>query len=274
MNVLAHARDLDRARAADLARAGQHEAARRILEGLGRDPSTLDLLARVHAQRGDLAAAGAAWDEVLSQDPAHASALAGTRLIAGIAAGRRRARPVPVELLGGSLAVVAIALGAVLVLPHDEPSPAASPPAPVVTSTPPPPPVVPALLAPLASPDVRVSAAGAGVHVVFLQGMFPPDGTSLSRSGREQLERWGRLLRGRAVRVTVVGHGVAVPGTPSTGGSTTAIARAAAAVEVLAAVGEQPPAAFVLRSAEQSDLPHAGGEAALNRTVTLQVHPR
>ncbi|ANZ41584.1 hypothetical protein BBK82_42185 [Lentzea guizhouensis] len=61
MTAAAHARDLDRARAADLARAGRHDDARLILEDLGRDPATLDLLARVHAQRGDLAAAEAAW---------------------------------------------------------------------------------------------------------------------------------------------------------------------------------------------------------------------
>ncbi|WP_281248815.1 hypothetical protein [Lentzea fradiae] len=42
---------------------------------------------------------------------------------------------------------------------------------------------------------------------------------------------------------------------------------------MLAEAGEQPPAAFVLRSAEQADLPHASADPALNRTVTLRVEP-
>lgn len=274
MTAFSHARDVDRARAADLARAGDHAAAKRILEDLGRDPATLDLLARVHAQAGDLAAAQAVWAEVLSADPAHASALAGTRLISDITSGRRRAHPVPVAAIGGSLAVVAIALTAALLPasspPVEQPATAQSTPPPAATQavavTP-----DPALMASLAGPDVRLEPAGAGVRVVFLQGMFLPDSTSLSAEGRRQLERWGQLLRGKKVRVTVSGHGVPVPGTPATGGSATAVARAAAAVEVLAAAGEQPATAFVLRSAEQSDAPHAGGDPALNRTVSLQV---
>ncbi|SEQ81509.1 hypothetical protein SAMN05216188_105205 [Lentzea xinjiangensis] len=284
MNAIAHARDVDLARAAELARAGDHDAAQRILEGLGRAPATLDLLARVHAQRGDLAAARAAWAEVLSGDPAHVSALAGTRLIDDITAGRRRAHPVPVALIGGSAALVAVALAAVL-LPASSPDgepPAAQEPAtqsPAIRSSVPAAtqPVAatpdPELLASLAAPEVRLTPAGTGVRVVFARGMFGPDSTALSQEGREQLQRWGRLLRGKRVRVTVFGHGVVVPGGPVTGGSATAVARAAAAVEVLAAAGEQPPAVFVLRSAEQSDAPHTGADPAPNRTVTLRVDP-
>ncbi len=279
MNAVSHARDVDRARAADLARAGDHAAAKLILDGLGRDPATLDLLARVHAQRGDLAEAEAVWAEVLSADPAHASALAGTRLISDITRGRRRAQPVPIAFIGGSLALVTVALAAVL-LPitsaHDEQppdartsTPAATQPVAVTPDT-----ADPALMASLATPDVRVEPIGTGVRVVFLQGMFLPDSTMLSPQGRQQLERWGQVLRGKEVRVTVLGHGLAVPGGPATGGSATAVARAAAAVEVLAVAGDQPPTAFVLRSAEQSSAPHAGADPALNRTVTLQVDPR
>ncbi|WP_434446647.1 hypothetical protein [Lentzea sp. E54] len=280
MTAVSHARDFDRARAADLARAGDHEAARLILEDLGHDPSTLDLLARVHAQRGDLAAASAAWDEVLAVDPAHASALAGTRLIAAITEGRRRARPLPLAAAGGALAVVTVAVAAVLLstsAPPD-PQPTAAPlPTPPATQQATRQAVVtpdPALMASLAGPDVRLEPAGTGVRVVFRHGMFLPDSTSLTAEGRRQLEQWGHLLRGKEVRVTVAGHGVTVPGGPVAGGSATAVARAAAAVEVLATAGEQPPTAFVLRSAEQSDAPHADADPALNRTVTLQVDPR
>lgn len=276
MNAVSYARDVDRARAADLARAGDHAAAKLILEGLGRDPATLDLLARVHAQRGDLAEAQNAWAEVLSKDPADASALAGTRLISHITRGRCRAHPMPVALVGGSLTLVTVTLAAVLLptsSPRNEQPPAAQPSTPAATQpmtiTPDTP--DPALTASLTTPDVRLEPVGAGVRVVFLQGMFLPDSTSLSPQGRRQLEQWGQLLRGKTVRVTVFGHGVVAPGGPATGGSATAVARAAAAVEVLTVVGEQPPTAFVLRSAEQSDAPHAGADPALNRTVTLQV---
>ncbi|ANZ41585.1 hypothetical protein BBK82_42190 [Lentzea guizhouensis] len=124
---------------------------------------------------------------------------------------------------------------------------------------------------PLASPDVRLEPSGTGVRVVFLRGMFLPDSTTLTPDGRRQLESWGQLLRGKDVRVTVLGHGVTTPDGPATGGSTTAVARAAAAAEVLADAAGKPLTAFALRSAEQSDVPHPGGDPALNRTVTLQV---
>ncbi|NUT51474.1 MAG: flagellar motor protein MotB, partial [Saccharothrix sp.] len=57
------------AEAASLARRGRHERARELLDGLGGetsdDPVLLDLLARVHAQRGDLAAADRCWARAL-----------------------------------------------------------------------------------------------------------------------------------------------------------------------------------------------------------------
>lgn len=278
MNALGLLHDVDRARAAELARAGDHAGAVRILGGLDRDPATADLLARVHAQRGDLAAARAVWAEVLAADPDHESALAGTRLITDITTGRRWAHPVPVVPVAGALAVVAAVLAAVLVPPPDErpaaaPAPTTQPTTtqPIVATS-----VVPdtsALMAALAGPEVRLAPLGTGVRVVFLDGLFPPDGTSPTPRGRAVLERWGRALHGRGVRVTVTGHGLVVPGGPVTGGSATALARAVAAAEVLAAAGEQPPAAFTLRSAEQPDLPHPGADPALNRTVTLRVDP-
>jgi len=79
---------------AELARAGDYDSAVRILATLNSgDPETLDLLAKVHAQRGDLIAAEAAWRRVLARDPADAAAQAGIQLITQINAGKRRRRP-------------------------------------------------------------------------------------------------------------------------------------------------------------------------------------
>jgi hypothetical protein len=251
--IAAQVRGFDRARAAELARAGEHDAAVRILDGLGRDPDTLDLLARVHAQRGDFAAAAEVWSEVLAQEPANPSALAGTKLITAITEGKRRARPLPLAVIG-STAVVVAALAGVLVAqqtPAPPPLPTAAPPSPATQSaavTPDPrEAALRSLMTELAGADVRLEQHDDGVRVVFQRGMFLPDSTELSQEGRGQLERWGRLLRGKEVRVTVLGHGVVVPGGPTTGGSATALARAAAAVEVLADAGEQPATTFAAR---------------------------
>lgn len=271
--MTAAVRDLDRARAAELARSGDHEGALRVLAGLGRtDVSTLDLLARVHAQRGDFASAQAAWSAVLELEPGHRDAIAGITLVTEITEGKRRARPVPVVLVGGVVVVVAVAVLAVLTWPR-QPEPVALPPDPVpVTQSvaPAPPDPRSALMAALAGPDVRLASVADGVQVVFPRGMFLPDSTSLSADGRQQLERWGQVLRGKNVRVTVLGHGLAVPGGPTSGGSATAVERAAAAVEVLSEASGLPATAFTVRSADQSEAPHTG-DPALNRTVSLVV---
>lgn len=274
--MITEVRDLDRARAAELARAGEHDAAVRILDRLGDDPSTLDLLARVHAQRGDLAAAGTAWSAVLAQDPANPSALAGTRLIAEITSGKRRRHPIPRTVVLGSLALATLALaGALISVPRAEEPPVPPAPAthPVAAVPDPRQEQLRSLLTGLASPDVRLEQQDGGVRVVFRQGMFGPDSTDLTAAGRDQLQRWGGLLRGARVRVTVLGHGVVVPGGPTAGGSPTAVARAAAAVEVLAEISGQPATAFVVRSADQAEAPHSSADPAMNRTVSLVVTP-
>lgn len=274
MTTREQAGELDRARAADLARAGSHAAAIELLEGLD-DTAALDLLARMHAQRGDLAAAHATWSQVLARDPDHPSALAGIKLIIRITEGGRRARPLPVAAVAGSLAVVAVAVAAVLIsVPRNEEITTAAPPVtePVVETRTTPDPRQ-ALMAALAAPEVVVEPRADGLRIVFQQGMFSPDSTELSPAGKRQLEQWGRHLRGQKVRVTVYGHGVVIPGGPSTGGSTTAVERAAAAVEVLVNAGDLPATAFVVRSADQMDAPHVGADPAVNRTVSLLVTP-
>ncbi|MEU4362042.1 OmpA family protein [Promicromonospora sp. NPDC023987] len=86
------------------ARAGRYDAARRLLDTLGGrdsdDVEVLDLLARVHAQLGDLAHADACWARVEHLDPEHAGARDGRRRIRETWAGKRS---------GGDAAVGAVA---------------------------------------------------------------------------------------------------------------------------------------------------------------------
>lgn len=81
------------AEAALHARAGRYDAARRLLDAAGGrdsdDVEALDLLARVHAQRGDLGQADACWARVEQLDPEHAGAREGRRRIRETWAGRR-----------------------------------------------------------------------------------------------------------------------------------------------------------------------------------------
>ncbi|MBE1878388.1 OmpA family protein [Myceligenerans pegani] len=81
------------AEAAVLARAGRYDAARRVLDLLGGprgdDVEVLDLLARVHAQQGDLVAADACWESAERLDPGHAGARDGRRRIRETWAGER-----------------------------------------------------------------------------------------------------------------------------------------------------------------------------------------
>jgi flagellar motor protein MotB len=75
------------------ARAGRYDTARHLLDTLGGEDSddveVLDLLARVHAQRGDLARADACWARVEQLDPDHTGAREGRRRIRETWAGRR-----------------------------------------------------------------------------------------------------------------------------------------------------------------------------------------
>lgn len=71
--------------------------------------AALNLRAKVHAQRGEMAEADACWTRVEALAPDDPDAAAGRRTLAKIAAGRRHARPV---VHTGRVAVVAAALAA------------------------------------------------------------------------------------------------------------------------------------------------------------------
>ena len=71
-------------RATTLAWSGDHSAAETLLHPGGellRDPSALDLLARLRAQQGDYAAAENLWKQVLKTDTGHPAAIAGIHRI-------------------------------------------------------------------------------------------------------------------------------------------------------------------------------------------------
>ncbi|HEX8343866.1 MAG TPA: hypothetical protein VF657_03870, partial [Actinoplanes sp.] len=77
------------------ARAGDLEAAVRALDtaDAADHPAALDLLARVHAQRGEWAEADRCWSRVQAVSPAHSAAAAGRRTVDEILAHRRRPQP-------------------------------------------------------------------------------------------------------------------------------------------------------------------------------------
>ncbi|SFO69646.1 OmpA family protein [Amycolatopsis rubida] len=279
-------RELVLAEGADLARRGDYEAAAALLEpDSAGDPARLDLLARVHAQSGDLAAADAAWAAVLALRPGDSAAEAGRRVIAKVHSGRLRRRPVRRYLLtAGAVVVLGAAIAGGVVLTARQ-----SPPPPVAT-------VAKSdgglraeldrlhgeesrdataakerqeklkqLAETLAAPGVSAKAGSDAVIVSFDRSLFSPNATTPNEAGRTALTDWARVLKGQSIRVTVIGHGVAVPGGPASGGSTVSLARASAAARVLAAESGLPLTAFAVSSADQ------GADSA--RTVTLEVRP-
>lgn len=283
------------AEAAEHARRGDYPAALAALEGAD-SPRALDLLAKVHAQQGELDAADAAWVRVLALVPEDPEAVAGRRLIAQIKAGKRN-RPI---LLWGATAAVVVALlvaGVVLSLPASEQQAV-----PQATSA-----QAPAdagsrerldaleaqnaqaqekdrvlkaelatLAVDLAGPGVRVERRAEDVRVIFDEGLFLPDGNEFTAGGRPTLVEWARKLSGKSVRATVIGHGVLLADGPARGGSTVALSRAAAAAGVLAEGSGLPLTAFAVTSADQSEAPHQVADAAelsRNRTVTVAVAP-
>ncbi|HEY6424867.1 MAG TPA: hypothetical protein VIY28_16830 [Pseudonocardiaceae bacterium] len=107
--------------------------------------------------------------------------------------------------------------------------------------------------------------------MVFDQGLFLPDSDRLTPAGAAKLAELGVRLAGREVSITLVGHAVAVPGGPATGGSVVGQWRAAAAAQALADGSGLPLTAFTLVAADQAQGPFP--DPARNRTVTLHIAP-
>ncbi|GAB2603049.1 hypothetical protein GCM10027168_40100 [Streptomyces capparidis] len=304
-------------RAASAARAGDLDLAARILRepdrpgepggpggGAAGTLALLDLRARVHAQRGELAEADACWARVQALAPDDADAAAGRRTIAEIRSGRLRARPAVRPRRAVVAAAVAGLLlaggGAWLASGADTGAEGAQRGAPSGTdrlreelhretrradalqgrldsaetaaaaaagrrAR-----VLDAVEERLAMPGVFLRRGDASVTVAFGTGLFP-HGTVITREGAALLERIGRGLADMEVTTTVTGHTATVPGSPSSGGSALALARARVAVDHLSREGGPPLTAFTLTSGDQRGAPFP--DAPRNRTVTLLVTP-
>jgi len=288
------------ARARSAARRGHLDEAARLLRDLDATAASsrtaLDLLARVHAQRGEFPEADACWVRVQAIDPDDADAAAGRQVIAEIESRRRRTRPVlhpgRVGLLAAALAGVVVVGTMIWLGPND---PAAPPDQPTATrlqdeiqradelqrrlatleatragSAARLADALDALAADLAMPGVLVEQRPDAVRVVFEEGLFTRS-DDIAPAGEALLVELGSQLAGMDVSTTVVGHVVAVPGGRTSGGSVVALARALAAARELADAGGVPLTSFTLVSADQAQGPYP--DPARNRTVTLLVAP-
>ena len=290
---------VSRARAA--ARSGDLDGVLRLLNDgagpVGADhPEVLDLLARVHAQRGDLTQAAAYWRRVQEQCPQDPAALAGLARIDRL--GSRGPRAALARHRAGTAvaaavcAMAAITAGTVAVTDDaggrpERPGPtqaevaeqrarqldadrraeqarererAAARRAEAATA------LADALRAPGISPMIH----GASVEVAFTDGLFS-EGAELTQAGADRLAVLGGRLAGRTVRVEIHGHAATVPGAPTSGGSVLSLWRALIAARELSTASGKPLTAFTTASADQRDAPYA--DAAKNRTVTVVITP-
>ncbi|MFG2555537.1 tetratricopeptide repeat protein [Streptomyces sp. NPDC048581] len=290
---------VSRARAA--ARSGDLDGALRLLHdaddpGAADHPDVLDLLARVHAQRGDLARAAEYWRRVREQrpeDPAASAGLARIDRLGGrgprAALARHRAGT---ALAAAVCAVAAITAGTVALT--DAVGGRPEPPGPTQAES--------AeqrarqldaerraeqaqerdreaarraeaaadLAGVLRAPGVEPVVDGASVEVAFADGLFS-EGAELTRTGADRLAVLGGRLAGRDVRVEIRGHTATVPGAPTSGGSVLSLWRALIAARELSAASGRSLTAFTTESADQRDAPYPS--PAKNRTVTVTITP-
>lgn len=284
-------------RAREAARNGDLAEAARLLDELDPTAPALDLRARVHAQLGELVKADACWARVQLLQPGHEGARAGRAAIARIRSGGR-ARPLftPGRTAAATalIAVAAVAGGILWAASGGGPASAASGgrgtaalaaavqradtlqqrldalDAGQRTAADQRSRQLDLIAARVTLPGVRVERRADEVRVVFDDGLFS-SGTELTRRAPRLLTDLGGRLTDLAASATVVGHAVAVPGGPSSGGSPVALARAEVAAEYLARGSGLPLTAFHLATADQADSPHP--DPARNRTVTLILTP-
>lgn len=287
------------ARAADLARHGQYDEAVAILAELGGresdDPRVLDLLARIHAQRGELYDADECWALALRIDGDLADARAGRQRIAAMVLRRQRPRTGRVLLVVAVAAVVVTGAGVVGGLVTRQPSgpdPAladlregqrdqadqladidarldtAQRDEQVLAD-------VQAALAD--SPLLTARLSGDAVVVTFPAGVFQV-GDRLSDTGEPALtELVTRLLPLEPdVAITVTGHteDARVSGDRFRDNVDLGHARAQAAAEVLARASGLPLSTFALTSSGAANPPFPNTtreDRARNRTVTVTV---
>jgi hypothetical protein len=217
------------ARAAELVGAGRYDHAERMLQEFGghesTDPDVLDLLARIHAQRGELAEADECWARAERTGDAAAARRSRTR-IAALQTDHMRRHPARIAV--ALVAAGAIGVGGVALIPRH-------------------PAVAPSVLARMddlqrgqqdqaarldtlagrvddpaiarravfqrlaaavtADPALQWYSRSGTLTVTFPHGMFTA-GTDLAPTGTAVLDRLGRLLDrfGPTLSVTVIGH--------------------------------------------------------------------
>ncbi|AOS64577.1 coiled-coil domain-containing protein [Actinoalloteichus hymeniacidonis] len=285
---------------------GELTEAARLLDGLDASGAataySLDLRARIAAQRGDLASADALWARVLLLKPDDGDAQAGRDAISRILAGGR-ARPLINPERVAALALVALGLTVAIGVPQ------------LASLELDPEPAVPAAVAGAVAassseqaeelrrlheeqealaaeqqeadreldegltaieaafaelPGVVVERRAEDVRLVFEAGVFRSDAV-LAPEATPLLVEVGRRLAEVEASTAVIGHVVAVPGGRTSGGSTVAFARAQNAARMLAEGAGSPLTDFVLMTADQSEGPFP--DAQRNRTVTLVLTP-
>jgi hypothetical protein len=259
-------------RAVESARTGQYKDALASLEELGGhssdDPRVLDLLARVHAQRGEFADADSCWSRAHALDPSRQAAVDGRRRIAALQARRFRPRVLP-----AAVAVVALVAGAGVFSPTTTPPLALTPPdlsgldviaarqdhlarelAATQASLAAPTQRFERLAAALASPRFTVVRQGDEALVTFNDGLFSRD-ARLSGPGRSALAELGAMVKPFAASMSVIGHGATVD---------LGFRRAQAAAAELGV----PLGSVNLRSAGPTQLPYPAGSRR-NNTVTV-----
>ncbi|MQY23898.1 hypothetical protein [Nocardia macrotermitis] len=291
------------AHAAALAGAGRYDDAAQVLTDLGghdsTDPDVLDLLARVHAQRGELADADECWAAAQRAGGDASAARGGRRRIAALQSGRVRRRPGRIALalvVAGALGAGGVAAG--VALSQQRPAVAAQLDdvqraqrdqaarlATVAEQSEGPTATRRALLRDLttavtAEPALRSYSDGDALTVTFPHGLFSV-GTTFAPTGTAALDRLGHLLPrfGARVAVTVTGHTEDATPSPTLGYTDTVelgLARARIAAVRLSGVSGLPLPVFLLASAGAANPPYPADTStgpALNRTVTVTVRP-
>ncbi|WP_052412201.1 tetratricopeptide repeat protein [Streptomyces mutabilis] len=259
-------------------------------------PDALDLLARVHAQRGEPERAAACWRRALElnpEDPAASAGLAridrlagrgpraalarhrtatalaaavcalaavtaGTAVLADGAGGRpERSGPSQADLVEQRARQLAAARRAEQARDRDRAATRRAE-------------AAEALARALRAPGIRPQAHGASVEIAFADGLFS-EGAVLTPSGAGRLAVLGERLAGRRLHVEIHGHAATVPGAPTGGGSVVSLWRALIAARELSDATGMPLTAFTTVSADQRDAPYA--EPVKNRTVTVVITP-
>jgi flagellar motor protein MotB len=284
-------------RAVESARLGRYQQALTDLEELGGhgsdDPRVLDLLARVHAQQGELADADECWSRAFALDGSPAAAQ-GRRRIAALQAKRFRPRTAGIAVL-----VVAVAgIGVVGVLLPRAPAPAPVPgPDPAVLSglsgvaakqadlereiaalgakVDAAPKLGDQLVAALASGKFTVRRQGEALVVTFTDALFTRD-ARLTAAGRAALDEFAQQVKPFASKssIAVTGHTDDRPVPRSfTNDVDLGFGRAQAAASELSAAAGISLAAISLRSAGAAEPPYSTASKARNNTVTVLITP-